>query len=108
MKKNLLLPLIALALFACGETSTPATQTPTEAPAPSVQTITIDKAKRIKYRIVLLGSRTTFSSDKHKGSGFTNKMQQIVIITTDSINGGAIIPINSRFGISYLVYRYKF
>ena len=76
MKKNLLLPLIALALFACGETSTPATQTPTEAPAPSVQTITIDKDDQTELKAAIADPSNT-SSVYHAGD---------VAFTTDGTN----------------------
>ena len=76
MKKNLLLPLIALALFACGETSTPATQTPTEAPAPSVQTITIDKDDQAELKAAI--EDPSNSSSVYHGSD--------VAFTTDGTN----------------------
>ena len=49
-----------------------------------------------------------FSSLSSRGSGFTKIRQHMVIITTARINGGAMISINSRFGMANLVYRYKF
>ena len=65
MKKNLLLPLIALALFACGETSTTPTTTPTtEAPAPTVTTVTIDKEDQTELKAAIeAGTSTSYHTD---------------------------------------------
>ena len=52
MTKNLLLPLIALALFACGETTTTPGGQPTETPA-QVQTITIDAADQTELKAAI-------------------------------------------------------
>ena len=53
MKKNLLLPLIALALFACGEV-TPTTEQIPQGP----QTITIDKEDRVALEAVVEEGKT--------------------------------------------------
>ena len=58
--------------------------------------------------MTLFLSSSTFSSFSSSSSGFTNIKQHTVISTTASINGGAIIDINSRFGILNAEYKYRF
>ena len=67
------------------------------------KTIAIASANSARYSAVRLPLSSIFSSLIISGSFFTNMMQHSVMSTTDNMNGGAIMPINSPLGILNLV-----